>query len=102
MIGRPVPQRFYAYRVQPERIATSMQFLQGQLPVIAGLTRNVKISGHLFQNLPVYSSGGHSLTGLFESYSRLYPKEHRIGRTNFLGISRMMCKKGEIRAGLSS
>jgi hypothetical protein len=29
MIGKPVPRRFYAYRVQPERISTSIQFLQG-------------------------------------------------------------------------
>ena len=96
MIGNPVPPRFYSYWVKPEQIATSIQFLQEQLPVIPGLTRNIKINGHLFQNLPVYSSGGHSLVCLFASYGRVYPKEHRIGRNNFLEIGKMMCKKGKI------
>ena len=102
IIIKSVPPRSYSYHVRPELIATSIQFLQVQHPVISDLTRNVKVNSHLFQNLPVYSSGGHSLMELFESCYRVLDISDRIGRAGFLRISQMLRKKVEIRDGLSS
>ena len=70
--------------------------------MVAGLVRDVKFDGHLFINLPVYSSGGKSLMKYYDLYKTLYPIEDRIGRDNFLKVSKLLCKKGEIRAGLST
>ena len=70
--------------------------------MVAGLVRDVKFDGHLFRNLPVYSSGGKSLMKFYSLYKALYPIGDRIGRDNFLKVSKLLCKKGEIRAGLST
>ena len=39
-----------------------------QLSVIAGMAQNAKIDGHNFRNMPVYSSGGNTMTTLFDDY----------------------------------
>ena len=96
-------KRVYRYRVKPHQIATSISFLQDQLPVIAGMTRTAKIDGHSFKNMPVYSLGGKSIFHLFDNYKDLNPVQNlRIGRDNFVKVTQFMCKKGEIRTGLSS
>ena len=102
-VGKSVVNRVYPYRISPEKIATSIAYLQNQLPVIAGMTRTAKIDGYKFPNMSVYSLGGHSLMDLYGNYKELHPtKATRLGRTNFLKIGRLLCKKGEIRTGLSS
>ena len=102
-LGQPIPNRKYSYRVHPERIATSIQRLMELLSVVAGMTWNEKIDGHIFRNTPVYSRGGKSLMALFYDYRRLNPnKKLSIGCDNFFKIGFLLCKKGEIRTGLSS
>ena len=96
-------RRKYPFRVKPYMIATAIQYLQEQLPVIAGRTRNAKIDGHIFRNLPVHSIGGKSFILLFEQYKILHPnKKRRIGRTNFITVGKMLCMRGELKTGLSS
>ena len=79
--GTPVRQRDYKCRVSPEKIASCITYLQAQLPIVAGRTRNMKIDGHVIKNLPVYSRGGKSLWPLFNDYKKVYAnKQTRIGR----------------------
>ena len=100
--GEGLEKQKYIFRVNPTKIASSIEFVQDNLPVVAGLVRDVKFDGHVFQNLPVYSSGGKSLMKYYDLYKTLYPIEDRIGRDNFLKVSKLLCKKGKQRAGLST
>jgi len=93
-LGQPVPNRKYSYHVHPERIATFIQYLMEQLPVVAEMTWNTKIDGHTFCNMPVYSRGSISLMALSHDYRRLNPnKKLSIGRNNFLKIVFYYAKK---------
>ena len=101
--GQPLRKRQYKHRLKPEQISTSIKYFQEQLPIIPGMTRNAKIDGHVFPNLPVHSLGGKSLTKLFRNYCTMFPmKKNRIGQTNFVKMGKLLCKRGEIRTGLSS
>ena len=39
------------------RESLNIQYLQGQLPVITGMTQNAKMNGYTFKNMPVYAWG---------------------------------------------
>jgi len=79
-LGQSVPKRAYSYRIKPEQIATSIQYLLTQLPVIAGMTRTAKIDGYSFRNLPVHSRGGKNILHLFTEYKNLHTDENtRVG-----------------------
>jgi len=89
-----------------QSITTGIQFLQGQLPVIPGTTRNIKIDGQKFENLLVYSTGegvGGSLMNVLNEYKSLQsnPTE-RVGLQNFFVLGKTLCTKGEMKTGLSS
>ena len=102
-LGTALPKRQYPFRVDPSCVATCIQYLQGQLPIIAGKTRNVKVDGNMFKNLPVYSRGGKAIEKLCQDYHRVFPdKKCRIGQRNFSKVVRMLCKKGTMETGLSS
>ena len=94
----------YHYHIKPGKIVTAIQFLQSQLPVIPGKVSDKKIDGHLFKNLPVYSLGGKSLNKLFAEYSLTYDQAptNIIGLKNFVSLGQILCKRGEIKTGLSS
>ena len=79
-----------------------MQYLQEQLPVVPGKTRNAKIDCYSFKNLPIYSLGRQSLLRLFGSYKLSHSEPDRIGRTNFLALRKLLCTKQKMKTGLSS
>jgi len=81
-----------------QSITTGIQFLQGQLPVIPGTTRNIKIDGQKFENLLVYSTGD-----VLNEYKSLQSNPtDRVGLQNFFVLGKTLCTKGEMKTGLSS
>ena len=86
----------YTYK-KTEKILTSIIYLQGQHPIIAGMTRTIKIDGHRFENMPVYSLGGKSLVALSKSYVEIQPdKSISIGRHNIKKIGKLLCNKSKL------
>ena len=55
--GRGVPKQNYTYRIDPIKLSTAMTFLQESLCVKPGVTRDVRIAGNTFKNMPVYERG---------------------------------------------
>lgn len=102
--GESIEKRKYTYRVKPERIVTCIQFLQGQLTEVSGSPkRNVTIEGgQVIKDLPVYSQGSMSLMKLFDDYQVTYPdNDARIGRSLFLQVGKMLCRKKGKNASFS-
>ena len=93
--GESIEKKLYSYRVKPHQISTSISFIQDQLPVIARMTRNAKMDGHRFSNMPVFSLGGTAITQLWNNYTAMNPDTNaRIGRDIFFKVAKFMCKKG--------
>jgi len=91
----------YPYRVKVQQIVSSIQYLQENLPIVSGKTRNVKIDGHTFPRLLAYSLGGQSLNRLFLNYKSLHTESERVGRQNFVTVGRLLCSKGTMKTAAS-
>ena len=66
------------------------------------MIRDVKIGGHKFTNVPVYETGGKSQINVYDNYKLLTPKEVQLERTTFLDVIKLLTKRGEAKAGLST
>ena len=63
----------------------------------------MKIEGHLFKNMPVYSRGGIAVSTLFKDcVTKNIALSLRVGNHNFDKIAKLLCFKGQIKTGLSS
>lgn len=101
--GKCVLKRAYSYLVKPEWMATSICYIQNQLHVIARMTRTANINGQSFWSSFSYSLGGKSIIDLFKNYKDLYPaNETRLGRYNFLKVTQVLAKRGQLRTCILS
>ena len=66
------------------------------------MIRDATIDGHIFTNLPVYETGGKSQVNVYDNYKLLTPKEDQLGRTTFLNVIKLLTKRGEAKARLST
>jgi hypothetical protein len=101
--GRPLPKYNYSFRVPAEKVSQLVMYLQSTLQVKPGITREVNIAGHVFHALPVYERGGTAIRDLFNTYVNAFPeKETRVGEPTFRDVVKLITKRGESKAGLST
>lgn len=100
--GKSVPRHNYTFRIDAEKIENTISFLQESLQLKPGCTRNVKVGGHLFKNIPVYIRGGITAQYLFDTYVDSVGQDKHVGRTTFFELTNLLTKRGEIKAGLST
>lgn len=100
--GRDVPKNNYTYRIDSNKLSTAVVFLQQSLLVKPGVLRDVTISGNIFKNIPIYERGGKSVESLYEAYKKSFPKKDVIGRDTFTDLGKLLTKRGESKAGLST
>lgn len=100
--GSEVPKHNYSYRIDPGRLSAAVSFLQESLLVKPGVCRDVKIGGHLFSNMPVYERGGKSVESIYGAYQNVYPDTFRVGVHTFSDLVKLLTKRGESKAGIST
>lgn len=100
--GNDIPKYNYTFRVDSRKIWTVLSFLQSSLCVKPGVVRDVTVADHRFTNMPLYERGGKSVERLFEAYKSVHPENQRIGRILFIDIVKLLTKRGESKAGLST
>ena len=100
--GADLPKHNYSFRIDSGKLSTAMIFLQESLCVKPGVARDISIAGHVFKSMPVYERGGKSIESLNETYNSLQEKEDRVGRDTFTDIVKLLTKRGETKAGLST
>lgn len=101
--GKDIPKHDYTFRVDAAKIAPSISFLQESLQVKPGYVRDVNVAGHVFTAMPVYERGGKTKESLFQSYKNAYPDPLlQIGKPTFYEILKLITKRGETKAGLST
>ena len=66
------------------------------------MIRDITIEGHTFTNLPVHKTGGKLQANMYDNYKLLTPKENQLGRTTFLDVIKLLTKRGEAKARLST
>lgn len=81
--GGDVPKHDYSFRIDAGKIASCIQYLQQTLQVKPGSSRDVSISGHVFENMPIYERGGKSKDSLYNAYVTSFDDAQRIGRQTF-------------------
>eukprot|EP00559_Dactyliosolen_fragilissimus_P007958 CAMPEP_0184871406 /NCGR_PEP_ID=MMETSP0580-20130426/40701_1 /TAXON_ID=1118495 /ORGANISM="Dactyliosolen fragilissimus" /LENGTH=1005 /DNA_ID=CAMNT_0027374063 /DNA_START=1121 /DNA_END=4139 /DNA_ORIENTATION=- len=100
--GKNVPKHDYSYRIDSNKLSTAIRFIQDSLCVKPGVVRDVNIAGHLFAAFPVYERGGKSIESLNEAYNNVYNQDERVGMNTFTEIVKLLTKRGESKAGLST
>ena len=100
--GDPIPGRLYSFRVDPDKLATAVEYLMTVLHVLPGRCRSVKFDGQVINNLPIYDRGGHSIGDLFSQYQKHIGADNAIGYDTFSTLIVLLTKKGEAKAGLSA
>ena len=65
--GNSITTYNYTYRIDSKKISTDVRFIQDSLCVNPGVMRDVTISGHLFESMPVFESGGKSIASLTDA-----------------------------------
>lgn len=102
--GKGIPRYNYTYRVDATKISHSMEYLQSALNLKPGITRDVSIAGHKFLNMPVYERGGQNLKKMFRTYKEVFAEDtvKLIGRDLFCDVAKLLTKRGEAKAGLST
>lgn len=102
--GKGIPRYNYTFRVDPKKLAHAMEFLQSKLKLKPGVARDVSIAGHRFVNMPVYERGGLPLKRLYATYKEAFKDEDvaLIGRDLFFDVAKLLTKRGEAKAGLST
>ena len=99
--GRGVPKQNYTHQIDSIKLSTAMTFLQETLCVKPGVTRDVRITGDTFKNMPVYKRGGKSIESINDAYNIIFSEGERVGRNTFVELTKLLTKKGESKAGLS-
>ena len=77
-------------------------FLKVSLNSKLGVTRNVKIAQHVFENFSVYKMVGISVHSLSDSYCNSFDVANCIGRYLLFDVVKMIIKIGETKVGLST
>ena len=60
------------------------------------------IAGHVFKYMPVYERGGKSIECLNIAYNNVFSMDERVGINTFTDIIKLLTKRGESKAGLST
>ena len=100
--GKDIPKKKYSYRINFNKLANAMTFIQESLQVKPGVVRDVNIVGNIFRNLPVYERGGKSIKSLTEAYNNSFIASERVGKHTFSLLLNLLTKRGESKAGLST
>ena len=100
--GEKIPKHNYTFRVDGEKISSLINTIQDALQIKPGLIRDITIGSHKFTNLPVYKTESKSQINVYDNYKFLTPKEYQLGRTTFLDVTKLLTKRGEAKAGLST
>lgn len=100
--GGEIPKHNYTFCIDGSKVTHAIEFLQESLEIKSGCTRNVCVSGHMFQNISVYEWGGRTVDGLVEAYVKAVPTEECVGRQTFRDMIKLMTKRGETKAGVST
>lgn len=100
--GQALPKHDYTYRVDATKISAVMQFLQSSLQVKPGLVRDVSIAGSIFRNMPVYERGAQTAEELFQAYKDAVAESLTVGNPTFKDIVKLLTKRGQTKAGLST
>jgi len=100
--GRGVPKHNYTYRIDSTKLSTAITFLQESRCVKPGVTRDVRIAGNTFKNMPVYERGGKNIESINEAYNNTFAEGERVGRDIFVELTQLLTKKSESKAGLST
>ena len=90
--GKDIPKYNYTFRVDEDKLITSIHFLQESLQIKPGTTRNVKVSGHIFRDMYVYDRGGVSIKNLVNSYSKAYEDHEHVGKHTFVDMIKLLTK----------
>jgi len=97
-----VPKHNYTYQIDSTKLSTAITFLQESLCVKPGVTRDVRIAGNTFKNMPVYERSGKNIESINEAYNNTFAEGERVGRDTFVELTKLLTKKGESKAGLST
>ena len=98
--GKPIPKYNYTFRVAPAKLTSAVHYIESTLQVKPGLSRNIKLGGHLFRNLPIYDRGGQATKDLYAAYKRSF--DDTLGLPTFRDLVKLLTKRGETKAGLST
>jgi hypothetical protein len=102
-MGNDVPKHNYTFRIDAAKISPVITYLQESLQVKPGYVRDINVAGHVFTAMPVYERGGKTKESLFKSYKdALQDPLLRVGEQTFLDILKLITKRGETKAGLST
>ena len=104
--GDETPIHNYTFRVDSGKLKLVFDFIRETLQVKPGVIRDVNMFGEQFKSLPVYERGGISVKDLFGTYKECCVdnetnKQH-VGYYTFCSIVKLMTKRGESKAGLST
>ena len=82
----------YSYRLDSRKVASCIDILKVSLNVKPGVTKNVKIAQHYFQNLSVNDSRGTWVHFLFDSYCNSLDVEDCVGIDPLFDVVKMINK----------
>lgn len=100
--GERVPKNDYSFRVDARKVAATMQFMQQSLQLKPGYTRDVCLAGYVFHSMPVYERGANTCEELFSTYKASMNEALTVGEPKFRDILKLLTKRGQTKAGLST
>ena len=84
----------------PKKISSSVTYIGSNLQVRPGQGRSIRLGSHLFCNLPIYYRGGKNVRTLHDAYATSL--KTTIGLKTFQDVVKLLTKRGEKKAGLST
>ena len=101
--GSKVPKHNSMYKIDSSKLSAAISFVQGGLCVKPVVDCDVCIAGNTSNNVPVHEQGGKSIKSFFDAYcSAFQDRQERVGRDTFAELIKLLTKKGESKAGLST
>ena len=98
--GKDIPKYNYTFRVTPAKLTSAVHYIESTLQVKPGTSRNIKLGGFVFRNLPIFCRGGQSVEDLFHAYKSSC--DETLGLPTFRDLVKSLTKRGETKAGLST
>ena len=92
----------YAFRVPAIKLIKVIDYLIGNLLVKPGVMRDVRIAGYKFKNMSVYQRVGMPIKDLHQAFQDSTNSQDRVGFYTFSQITKLLTKRGEAKAGLST
>lgn len=102
LAGHRIPKHDYSFRIDSSKTVGAMHFLQSSLQLKPGYTRDVTVGGHTFNSIPVYERGGSTSEELFKAYKESVDTDLLVGEPTFRDMLKLLSKRGEMKAGLST